>query len=165
MNYENFTIKTQEALQEASSIANKNDNSEISTEHVLQALIEQQDGLISPIIERIGVSPSEILNKIKETRDKWFEWQITFYASNYADLLATEEISHFHSKFLPFCENLPENVMMETRTKSNNINSLIQYAEKLKNQNKQPTQNLEIAFSLSPRDIATEYEIWTATLD
>ena len=49
MNYENFTIKTQEALQEASSIANKNDNSEIGSEHVLQALLEQQDGLIAPI--------------------------------------------------------------------------------------------------------------------
>jgi len=106
-----------------------------------------------------------ILNKIKETRDKWFEWQITFYASNYADLLATEDISHFHSEFLPFCEQLQENVIMETRTKSNNISSLIKYAENLKTQNKQPSQNLEIAFSLSPRDIATEYEIWTATLD
>ncbi|MBR2106124.1 MAG: hypothetical protein IJ937_02525, partial [Treponema sp.] len=46
MNYEKFTIKTQEALQEASSIAIKNDNSEISTEHVLLALLEQQEGLV-----------------------------------------------------------------------------------------------------------------------
>ena len=65
MNYENFTIKTQEALQEASSIANKNDNSEIGPEHVLQALLEQQDGLIVPVVERIGVSDTELLNKVK----------------------------------------------------------------------------------------------------
>ena len=66
MNYENFTIKTQEALQEASSIANKNDNSEIGTEHVLEALLEQQDGLVSPIVERIGVPSIELIKKVKE---------------------------------------------------------------------------------------------------
>lgn len=66
MNYENFTIKTQEALQEASSIANKNDNSEIGTEHVLEALLEQQDGLVSPIVERVGVPAIELIKRVKE---------------------------------------------------------------------------------------------------
>lgn len=66
MNYENFTIKTQEALQEASSIANKNDNAEIAPEHVLEALLEQQDGLTVPVIERIGVSANELNNKVKD---------------------------------------------------------------------------------------------------
>ena len=66
MNYENFTIKTQEALQEASSIANKNDNSEIGTEHVLQALLEQQDGLIAPVVERGGVPSIELTKKVRD---------------------------------------------------------------------------------------------------
>lgn len=66
MNYENFTIKTQEALQEASSIANKNDNSEIGTEHVLQALLEQQDGLIAPVVERVGVTSIELTKKVRD---------------------------------------------------------------------------------------------------
>ncbi|MCR4954013.1 MAG: ATP-dependent chaperone ClpB [Treponema sp.] len=69
MNYEKFTIKTQEALQEASSIALKNDCSEISTEHVLLALLEQQDGLISPVVENIGVSSSALIQKTKELID------------------------------------------------------------------------------------------------
>ena len=66
MNYENFTIKTQEALQESSSIANKNDNAEIAPEHLLEALLEQQDGLTVPVIERIGVSATELNNKVKD---------------------------------------------------------------------------------------------------
>ena len=66
MNYDQFTIKTQEALQEASSIANKNDNAEIAPEHVLEALLEQQDGLTVPVIERVGVSVTELNNKVKE---------------------------------------------------------------------------------------------------
>ena len=66
MNYENFTIKVQEALQESSSIANKNDNAEISPEHLLEALLEQQDGLIVPVVERIGVNAVELSNKVKD---------------------------------------------------------------------------------------------------
>ncbi len=66
MNYENFTIKVQEALQESSSIANKNDNAEISPEHLLEALLEQQDGLIVPVVERIGVNASELNTRVKD---------------------------------------------------------------------------------------------------
>jgi len=66
MGFENFTIKSQEAIQEASSIALRNDSSEIGAEHVLQALLEQQDGLVSPIVDRIGVSSSELLKKTKD---------------------------------------------------------------------------------------------------
>lgn len=98
----------------------------------------------------------EIINQIEKERQSWFDGQITFYASNYADLLATENISHFHESFLPFCKSLPENVLIETRTKSANIAHLL---------NHKPTDNLEIAFSLSPRTIAEKYELWTANLD
>ena len=104
---------------------------------------------------------NEIINKIKQERQSWFEWQITFYASNYADLLATEDISHFHKNFLPFCNSLPNNVIIETRTKSDNISSLLDY---IKAWNK-PSNKIEIAFSLSPREIATKYELWTASLE
>ena len=103
----------------------------------------------------------EIKNQIKKERQNWFEGQITFYASNYTDLLATEDISHFHESFLPFCETLPDNVSIETRTKSANITPLLNYAKNWK----PPTQKMEIAFSLSPRIIAEKYELWTATLD
>ena len=103
----------------------------------------------------------KIKNQIKKERQNWFEGQITFYASNYTDLLATEDISHFHESFLPFCETLPDNVLIETRTKSANITPLLNYAKDWKS----PTQKMEIAFSLSPRIIAEKYELWTATLD
>ena len=63
MGLEKFTIKSQEAIQEASSIAIKNDSPEIGAVHVLQALLEQQDGLVAPIVERIGVPVNELLNR------------------------------------------------------------------------------------------------------
>ena len=102
----------------------------------------------------------EILNQVKKERNNWFDWQITFYASNYADLLATEDISQFHKNFLPFCKTLPDNVLIETRTKSANINTLLDYVKQWWT----PTNKLEIAFSLSPKSIAQQYELWTAPL-
>ncbi len=66
MNYEKFTIKAQEALQEASSIASKNDHSEITTLHMLISLLQQQDGIVSPIVENIGVNVSQLKKKAQE---------------------------------------------------------------------------------------------------
>lgn len=106
---------------------------------------------------------NEITNQIHRVRQSWFDDQITFYASNYADLLATENISHFHENFLPFCETLFDDVLIETRTKSANITTLLDYAKNL-NWNS-PTQKMEIAFSLSPRIIAETYEFWTVSLN
>ena len=105
----------------------------------------------------------EIIKQILNVKESWFDGQITFYASNYTDLLATENISYFHKNFLPFCEALPDNVLIETRTKSANITPLLDYTKNLNWES--PTQKMEIAFSLSPHIIAKKYEIWTASLD
>ena len=66
MKYEKLTIKAQEALQEASSIASKNDHSEITTLHMLISLLQQQDGIVSPIVENIGVNVSQLTKKAQE---------------------------------------------------------------------------------------------------
>lgn len=70
MNYEKFTIKAQEALQEASSLAQKNDHSEITPIHILSALIEQQDGIVPPIIENIGAPIKELSDKVRSELKK-----------------------------------------------------------------------------------------------
>ena len=60
MDYEHFTLKTQDALQQASALAQQNDHSEIGLEHILDALLKQKDGIVPPLVERIGV-PAETL--------------------------------------------------------------------------------------------------------
>ena len=105
MNYESFTIKTQEALQEASSIANKNDNSEIGTEHVLQALLEQQDGLIVPLVERVGISASQLINKTKDiilSNPKVSGAAQLYFSSTMQKVLAKAEgeMSALHDQYL-----------------------------------------------------------------
>ena len=105
MNYENFTIKTQQAIQDASSIANKNDNSEIGTAHILQPLLEQEDGLIVPIVERIGVPSTELLKKIKDiilTYPKVSGAAQVYLSSDAQKVLAKaeNEMSALHDQFL-----------------------------------------------------------------
>jgi ATP-dependent Clp protease ATP-binding subunit ClpB len=60
MNYDKLTIKAQEALQEASSLAQKNDQTQVDLEHILLALVEQEGGIVAPIIEKIGADPELI---------------------------------------------------------------------------------------------------------
>lgn len=71
MNYEQFTIKTQEAIQDASSIAQKNDHSEIGLEHLLLALLNQKDGIIVPIVERIGANVQSLKAQVQELLSRY----------------------------------------------------------------------------------------------
>ncbi len=71
MNYEQFTIKTQEAIQDASSIAQKNDHSEIGLEHLLLALLNQKDGIIVPIVERIGANVQSLKGQVQELLSRY----------------------------------------------------------------------------------------------
>lgn len=71
MNYEQFTLKTQDALQNSSAIAQQNDHSEIGLEHLLISLIEQKNGLVKPVLERIGVNVSDLLQNVKNLLDSY----------------------------------------------------------------------------------------------
>lgn len=66
MDYEHFTLKTQDALQDASALAQKNDHSEIGLEHLLSALLNQKDGIVVPIIERVGVNVQALQRQVDE---------------------------------------------------------------------------------------------------
>ena len=66
MDYEHFTLKMQDALQNASALAQKNDHSEIGLEHLLYTLLDQQDGIVPPVIERIGADLSRLKSEVQE---------------------------------------------------------------------------------------------------
>ena len=65
MNYDQFTLKTQDVLQSASALAQQNDHSEIGLPHILVAMLEQKDGITTPIVERIGVQTGDLLGAAK----------------------------------------------------------------------------------------------------
>src|SRR5690554_2122899 len=57
MNIEKMTIKLREAIQASSSLAHEYKNPVIEVEHLFLALLQQRDGLLIPLFERLGVSP------------------------------------------------------------------------------------------------------------
>jgi ATP-dependent Clp protease ATP-binding subunit ClpB len=65
MRYDKLTQKSQEALQEADSLAHGFDHSTIDVEHLLLALLEQKDGVVPPLLERIGAAPGELANAVR----------------------------------------------------------------------------------------------------
>ena len=54
MNLQKFTQKSLEALQEAQNIATENQNPQVEQEHLLLALLEQENSLIKELIKKIG---------------------------------------------------------------------------------------------------------------
>jgi ATP-dependent Clp protease ATP-binding subunit ClpB len=61
MDYEKFTIKAQEALNEASVIAQKEDHSQVEIEHLLLALLNQEDGIVRPLVEQAGAEADKLI--------------------------------------------------------------------------------------------------------
>lgn len=70
MNFDNMTFKMQDAFQEANTLAQKNDHGEITTAHFLIAMLKQEDGIIPPLVERIGVQVESLLTECNEILKK-----------------------------------------------------------------------------------------------
>ena len=66
MNHNNFTNKSQEALQKAQMLAKELGQPQVDTMHLLWALLHQEESIVLAIIERIGVNTAKLE---QETRD------------------------------------------------------------------------------------------------
>src|SRR5712664_3760743 len=60
MQLDRFTIKAQEAVQAAQALAQKFSHQEIDGEHLMLALLEQSEGLIQPLLQRLGSPPARL---------------------------------------------------------------------------------------------------------
>ncbi len=65
MDYGRMTVKAQEALQSATSVAHQYDHTNLELEHLLVAMLQQTDGVIPPLMQRLGVSPSELEGELR----------------------------------------------------------------------------------------------------
>uniref|UniRef100_UPI00402991B7 ATP-dependent chaperone ClpB n=1 Tax=Angelakisella sp. TaxID=1935177 RepID=UPI00402991B7 len=64
MNLNQFTQKSVEAVQAAQQMASARQNQQIEQEHLLLALLEQQEGLIPQLIQKAGVEPAALRQKL-----------------------------------------------------------------------------------------------------
>ena len=65
MNIQKFTQKSMEAMQNCEAYASEYGNQEITEEHMLLALLEQQDGLIPKLIEKMGIDLNYFKNDVQ----------------------------------------------------------------------------------------------------
>ncbi len=65
MRYDKLTIKSQEALAEAQSLATARGHSEIQPAHLLRALLAQPEGSTVPVLQKLGVSLDQLQGAIE----------------------------------------------------------------------------------------------------
>ena len=66
LNPERWTLKTQEAFTAATELAKARNNPEVTIDHLLAALLGQQDGVVLPILQRVGVNPLSLRNQVDD---------------------------------------------------------------------------------------------------
>jgi len=64
--FEQFTFKAQEAIQAAQKAADEMQHQAVDVEHLLLALVEQPEGILVPLLQKVGASPKKITASLRE---------------------------------------------------------------------------------------------------
>jgi len=70
MRLDKLTIKAQEALEASGGIAEEYGAGQVEPEHLLKALLDQADGIVRPILSKVGADPAGLDAAITEALDK-----------------------------------------------------------------------------------------------
>src|SRR6201997_2099370 len=68
--WDKFTVKAQEAVQRANELAAEHGNPELQPVHLLAALLEDKEGIVPPVLEKIGVGPQAVLSAVYRELEK-----------------------------------------------------------------------------------------------
>ncbi len=66
MRFDKFTLKAQEALQEAQALAEKHEHQQIEPEHLLLGLLQQSEGIVPQVFQKLGISLPSLLSQLEE---------------------------------------------------------------------------------------------------
>ncbi len=70
MRYDKLTVKAQEAVSAAQSLADQGNHQAIEPEHLLVALIQQQEGVVGPLLAKLGAPAEAIRRQVQAEIDK-----------------------------------------------------------------------------------------------
>ena len=70
MDYNKFTLKLQNAIEEAAQSASSAQHPEVTPADIIIALTKQKDGVLMPLFEKLGVSPDRVVSSMQEILDK-----------------------------------------------------------------------------------------------
>ncbi|CAN5192307.1 hypothetical protein BH18ACI2_BH18ACI2_06090 [soil metagenome] len=65
MRLDRFTLRGQEAIQTAVEVAERNQHQQVEPEHLLLAMLEQPEGVVRPILGKLGANLQVVLNDVQ----------------------------------------------------------------------------------------------------
>src|ERR1700719_603107 len=68
--WDKFTVKAQEAVQRANEFPSEHGNPELLPTHLLAALLEDKEGIVPPVLEKIGIGPQAVLSEAYRELEK-----------------------------------------------------------------------------------------------
>src|SRR5690606_2774686 len=69
MNLQKFTVKAQEAIQAAMEIAQSNTHQGIEPPHLMKAFLQEEGGLVTTILQRLGANLDYLTTKTDQALD------------------------------------------------------------------------------------------------
>ncbi len=70
MRFDKFTLKVQEAIQEAQTLAGHYGHQGIDVEHLLFAFLEQPEGIVGSILKKLGTDPGAMAHEVKKALER-----------------------------------------------------------------------------------------------
>ncbi len=70
MKLETYTVKAQDAVRAAQELARRRDHQQIDVEHLLLALLEQEEGMVVPVLQKLGADPRLVRTRVEEALNK-----------------------------------------------------------------------------------------------
>ena len=65
MRLDKFTLRGQEAIQSGIELAERNQNQQVEPEHILFAMLEQSEGILRPVLGKLGANLQVVLNDLQ----------------------------------------------------------------------------------------------------
>jgi len=94
-NFNKFTIKAQEALQNAQDLASQRNHGEFKAIHLLSALLSDSQSLVQPVLTRMGVDLEKLDQALEEELKKLPK---IFNTTNIGQLYLSQELMHVLEK-------------------------------------------------------------------
>ncbi|MFH1122948.1 MAG: Clp protease N-terminal domain-containing protein, partial [Pseudomonadota bacterium] len=70
MRFDKFTLKGQEMIQSAQQLGDRFGHQQIEPEHLLRAILEQKEGVIPPILGKIGANQNQLIKEVESILER-----------------------------------------------------------------------------------------------
>ena len=70
MRFDKFTLKAQETIQNAQQLAERFGHQQIEPEHIVRAILDQKEGVIPPLLGKIGADQNQLAGAFEAALEK-----------------------------------------------------------------------------------------------